>query len=401
MHYKTILDSDLSNKNIILRADLNVPYKDGAVLDHTRIDRLKKTIEYLVNAKAKIIILSHFGRPKGRAVKEYSLSFLPPVLSSHWGHEVLFSEDCIGPGAEEMAASLKPGQILLMENTRFHEGEERNDSDFARQLSSLGDIFVNDAFSAAHRAHASTEGIAQFLPALAGLLMDEELKALSNALENPERPMAAIVGGAKISTKLELLDNLVEKADMLVLGGGMANTFLAAQEIDVKNSLCEHDMLPMAREIMDKATNLNCEIILPVDAITADKFDENSQASISDVLNIGDGQMMLDIGPQTIEMLKGKIQQCKTIIWNGPLGAFELKPFSHGTASLALHVGELTRQNTLISVAGGGDTIAALKFSGAADQFSYISTAGGAFLEWLEGKELPGVKALYCYQQAA
>lgn len=396
MDFKTLNDIDVHGKTVLLRADLNVPVHKGKVTDTSRIDRLKPTIDFLQAHNARILILSHFGRPQGKPQDEFSLSFLPPVLSRQWGYPVAFAEDCIGP----KAAAAGTG-ITLLENTRFHDGEERNDPAFIKDLATLGDIFVHDAFSAAHRAHASTEGLAHHLPTVAGFLMAEELNALSIALETPERPLATIVGGAKISTKLELLGNLIKKTDILIIGGAMANTFLAAQDIDVKNSLYEKDMLAQAAAIMEKAADENCEIILPLDAIAAQEFAAHAPHSICDTLNVPEGHMILDIGPQSVELIKAKLQSCATLVWNGPVGAFELEPFNNGTNALACFAAELTQSHALKSIAGGGDTVAALEHAGVKNKMSYVSTAGGAFLEWLEGKTLPGVAALSAYQNAA
>ena len=401
MNFKTLKDFDFAGKTVLLRADLNVPAKGGKVTDATRIDRLEPTIAYLVKHKAKIMVLSHFGRPKGGPDPEFSQAFLVPALKKSWGHDVSFAADCVGKKAEDLAKSLAPGQIGLLENLRFHKGEEANDAAFVRQLAALGDIYINDAFSASHRAHASTEGLAHALPAGAGLLMEAELNALNEALEDPQRPVAAIVGGAKISTKLELLGNLVAKVDMLILGGGMANTFLFAQGVDVKKSLCEADMAGQARAIMDKAKKAGCEIVLPVDGVAATAFEKDAPHKIGPVKAIPDGHMVLDIGPQSVDALKNKLAGCKTVVWNGPVGAFEVEPFDRGTVELAKIVAAFTKAGKVKSVAGGGDTVAALEHANVADDFSYISTAGGAFLEWLEGKTLPGVAALLGRKAAA
>lgn len=401
MTFKTIRDVDVKGKTVLLRADLNVPVADGKVSDTTRIDRLKSTIDYLSDHGAKILVMSHFGRPKGGVDPAFSLQFLLPTLKSHWGKDVQFSPDCIGAPAKALADSLKPGQIGLLENVRFHSGEEKNDPEFIAALAELGDLFVNDAFSSAHRAHASTEGLAHVLPTLAGFLMEAELKALNAALEKPERPLAAIVGGAKISTKLDLLFNLVEKADFLVLGGGMANTFLWAQGVDLKASLCERDMADQAREVMQKAKTCKCEIILPVDGVWGEKFEKNTPHGVCSVTSVPAGKMILDIGPQSSALLEQQLAFVKTIVWNGPLGAFEIAPFDKGTNALANYVAKQTTSGKIISVAGGGDTVSALENAGVVDKLTYVSTAGGAFLEWLEGKTLPGVAALTAYREAA
>lgn len=394
MKYISLKSENLKGKAVLLRADLNVPYKDGSVTDTTRIDRLKPTIDYLARAGAKTLILSHFGRPKGKADPEYSLAFLPPVLKERWGVDIGFAEDCIGAPAQKLAAALQEGEFGLLENLRFHDGEEANDPAFAQELAKAGDIFVNDAFSTAHRAHASTAGLADYLPAAAGLLMEEELSALQNALEVPKRPVMALVGGSKISTKLAVLANLVAKTDYLVLGGGMANTFLYAQGHDIGGSLCEKDMAEQARAIMAKAKNTGCEILLPADCVIVEKLAPGAPFSVSASETIPSGRMAVDIGPQSVEALYQKMKGVKTVLWNGPLGVFEISPFDNGTNVIARHVATLTKEGRLLSVAGGGDTVSALENAGAADDFSYISTAGGAFLEWLEGKTLPGVAAL-------
>ncbi len=401
MTFKTLTELDLSGKIVLLRADLNVPSQDGNVTDTTRIDRLKPTIEALRVKGAKTLILSHFGRPKGERKDELSLSFLVPVLKERWGISVAFAEDCIGAPAKELADSLEAGQFGLLENVRFHPGEEQNDPAFARELAASGDFYINDAFSAAHRAHASTEGLAHLLPTGAGLLMAAELNALSDALEAPQKPVMAIVGGAKISTKLSVLNNLVRKVDYLFLGGGMANTFLYAQGIEVGQSLCEKEMADEARKITQTAKDNGCEIILPTDRVTVAEFGENAPSEIHMAHDMPADREAIDVGPQTIEALKNTLQSCKTVLWNGPLGVFEVKPFDHGTNEAANAVAELTRSGTLVSVAGGGDTVAALENAGCIGDFTYVSTAGGAFLEWLEGKTLPGVAALTAYKDAA
>lgn len=401
MSFKTIREIDVRNQVVLLRADLNVPASGGQVTDTTRIDRLKPTIDYLVDHGAKILVMSHFGRPKNGPEAEFSLEFLVPVLKARWGYDVRFASDCVGQPAESLASSLSPGQVGLLENVRFHPGEEKNDPVFIQSLAKLGTLFVNDAFSSAHRAHASTEGLAHHMQTAAGFLMEAELKALGAALEKPERPMAAIVGGAKISTKLELLGNLVTRANMLVLGGGMANTFLYAQGVDLKSSLCEKDMADQARAIMTRAAEAGCDILLPIDGAWSSEFRAGAENGICSMSNIPDGKMILDVGPQSIEMLKQRLSFAKTIVWNGPLGAFEISPFDRGTNDLAKFVVERTKTGRITSVAGGGDTVSALENAGVADKFTYVSTAGGAFLEWLEGKTLPGVAALTARQQAA
>lgn len=392
--FKTLDDIVVAGKRVILRADLNVPMRDGKVSDPTRIDRLAPTIRELADKGARVIVISHFDRPKGKVVKSMSLKPLAEALGKSLGKRVAFAEDCVGPKAQAAVAALKNGEVALLENLRFHAGEEDNDAGFAEALASLGDLYVDDAFSCAHRAHASTSAIAALLPAAAGRLMQEELEHLARALEKPARPVVALVGGAKISTKLDLLGNLVARVDKLAIGGGMANTFLNALGIAVGKSLCEKDLADTAREILDTAKQKNCAVLLPVDAVVAGEFKEGSPAATVDIKAVPADRMILDIGPRTIALLKREIEGCKTAVWNGPLGAFEVKPFDRGTAEVARHVADLSRAKKLLSVAGGGDTVAALRAAGVAEQFSYVSTAGGAFLEWLEGKELPGVAAL-------
>ncbi len=401
MEYNTLKDLDLNNKTVLLRADLNVPYQDGAVTDTTRIDRLKDTIEYLSEKGAKTILLSHFGRPKGERKPEFSLSFLPEVLEKQWGYPVQFAEDCVGAPAKDLAKGLQPGQIGLLENLRFHAGEEKNDPEFTKQLAEIGDVYVNDAFSAAHRAHASTEGLAHLLPTAAGFMMQAEIDALTKALEDPQKPVAAVVGGAKISTKLSVLNNLVKKTDYLILGGGMANTFMFAKGIEVGKSLCEKDMAEEAREIMKTAEDNRCRIVLPIDRVIVSEFRENAPFDIVSSETMPDDKESLDIGPETIRNINEILEECKTVLWNGPMGVFEMKPFDKGTNEIAQKVAELTQSGQITSVAGGGDTVSALENAGVIDQFTYVSTAGGAFLEWLEGKSLPGVAALSARARAA
>lgn len=399
--FLTLDDADARGKTVLVRGDLNVPVQDGKVSDTTRLDRLAPTLTELASKGAKVVVLSHFGRPKGKRKEEDSLKPIAQALSKAANAPVAFADDCVGPVAQKVIDGLKPGGIAVLENLRFYPGEEDNDPAFAQQLAALGDIYVNDAFSAAHRAHASTHALAGLLPAYAGRLMEAELKALTAALEKPERPVIALVGGAKISTKLDLLNNLVTKVDKLVLGGGMANTFLHAKGVNVGKSLCERDMADQARTIMATAQKHGCEIILPVDGVIAREFKAGAASQVCDVKAIPAEGMMLDIGPATVESLKGVLKTCKTAVWNGPLGAFEIAPFDKGTNDTAKAVAELTVAGKLLSVAGGGDTVAALAHAGVEDKFSYISTAGGAFLEWLEGKELPGVAALSCAGHAA
>ncbi len=394
MNFNKLKDLDISNKTILLRADLNVPKQGNKVSDTARIDRLLPTITYLREQGAKILILSHFGRPDGEQTPEMSLAFLAPVLEKQWNAPVKFSPDCIGEVAQDIAATTNQGDIVLMENLRFHKGEKANDPDFAKELASLGDIYVNDAFSASHRAHASTVGIAKLMPHAAGLLMQEELSALTLALETPDKPVLAVAGGAKIATKLGILENLIEKVDYLVLGGGMANTFLHANGADMGRSLCEKDMSETARAIMAKAKDIGCEIILPKDVVVVQELKENAAHKCVDINNIPENHMAIDIGEQSIAYISEKIKSSKTVVWNGPMGVFEIKPFDNGTNKVAQIVGKQSIAGSCVSIAGGGDTVAALENAGATKDFSYISTAGGAFLEWLEGKELAGVKAL-------
>ena len=392
--FNTIDDLDVNGKTVLVRADLNVPMQDGKVSDTTRIDRLAPTLTELAKKGAKVVVLSHFGRPKNGPDAKNSLRNVLEALSAAVGQTVAFGEDCVGEKAKAAIDGVQPGAIVLLENTRFHAEEEKNDPAFAKRIADLGDLYVNDAFSAAHRAHASTEGVARYLPAAAGRLMQAELEALTKALEKPERPVAAVVGGAKISTKLDLLGNLVKKVDMLALGGGMANTFLYAQGVDVGASLCEKDMADQARAIMETAKASNCELLLPKDFIVAKEFKAGAAHRAVPADGIGADEMALDVGPATVEFLGLKLQGAKTVVWNGPLGAFEIQPFDAGTNAVAGLVAERTSEGGLLSVAGGGDTVAALAHAGVEEKFTYISAAGGAFLEWLEGKDLPGVAAL-------
>jgi phosphoglycerate kinase len=394
MKFKTLDDVSLAGRTVLVRADLNVPVQDGAVSDTTRIDRLVPTLREIAGAGAKVVVFSHFGRPKGGPDTKNSLRQVVPALSQALGQEVAFAADCIGPVAAAAVAALPAGGVLLLENTRFHTGEEKNDPALAAEMAALGDLYVNDAFSSAHRAHASTEGIAHLLPAVAGRLMQAELAALVKALSHPERPLAAVVGGAKISTKLDLLLNLISKVDLLILGGGMANTFLFAEGRPIGRSLAEKDMADQARAIIAKAKSTGCRILLPVDGAMATEFKAGAAHRTVPVDDIAADEMMLDVGPATVAELGDVLATARTVVWNGPLGAFEIPPFDAGTSGLAAIVGRLTQAGTVLSVAGGGDTVAALEHAGVVDQFSYVSTAGGAFLEWLEGKDLPGVKAL-------
>ncbi|HWM45990.1 MAG TPA: phosphoglycerate kinase [Xanthobacteraceae bacterium] len=391
--FRTLDQADVKGKRVLVRVDLNVPTENGKVTDATRIERAAPTIREISDKGGKVILLSHFGRPKGRDPKD-SLKPVAAEVARVIGRPVGFAEDCIGPAAEEAVGRMKPGDILCLENTRFHKEEEKNDPAFVDALAKLGDIWVNDAFSAAHRAHASTEGLGHKLPAYAGRSMQAELEALTKALESPARPVAAIVGGAKISTKLDLLGNLIEKVDALIIGGGMANTFLAAQGKAMGKSLCETALLDTAREIMAKAKQKGREIVLPVDAVVAEKFEANPPTRVVDVGHIGDNEMMLDIGPRSVEHVVSVLARMKTLVWNGPFGAFELEPFDTGTVEVAEAAAELTHAGQLVSVAGGGDTVAALNAAGVVDRLTYLSTAGGAFLEWMEGKPLPGVEVL-------
>ncbi len=390
---RTLDGVDVAGRRVLLRADLNVPIQDGKVTDATRIDRLAPTVKDLVERRARVILLSHFGRPKGRDPKD-SLAPLAPTIAERLGVPVAFADDCIGPEAEAAAAALEDGRVLLLENLRFHKGEEKNDPDFAAALAKLGDLYVDDAFSAAHRAHASISGLPGLLPAYAGRGMQAELVALDKALGNPTHPVAAIVGGAKISTKLDLLVNLVGRVDLLVLGGGMANTFLAARGVAVGKSLCEYDMLDQARTIQATADARGCAILLPVDALVAPKFGPGQEAETVSVDAVAADRMILDIGPASVAAIEARLKTCRTIVWNGPMGAFEIPPFDSGTVAVAKSVAALTHDGTLISIGGGGDTVAALAAAGVESDFTYISTAGGAFLEWMEGKVLPGVTPL-------
>jgi phosphoglycerate kinase len=392
--FSTLDALDPKGKRILLRVDLNVPMENGRVTDATRIDRVLPTIAELSGKGGRVVLLAHFGRPKGQRVEDESLRGVVGALEQHLKRKVAFADDCIGPDAAAAIAAMQDGDVVLLENTRFHKGEEKNDPAFAAELAKNGDVFVNDAFSAAHRAHASTEGLAHILPAYAGRTMQAELEALSAALTNPARPVMAVVGGAKVSTKLELLGNLVEKTQYLVIGGGMANTFLFAQGKGVGKSLCERDLADTARAIMQKATAAGCEIVLPLDAVVAQKFEAHAPSNVVTVDHVGADDMILDVGPKTVAHIETLLAQCKTLVWNGPFGAFELPPFDAGTNAVARTAARLTVEGKLLSVAGGGDTVAALNQAHAAQAFSYVSTAGGAFLEWLEGKTLPGVAAL-------
>ncbi len=395
MTFKTLDDlGNLSGRRALVRVDLNVPMDGNRVTDATRIDRVLPTIRELSDKGARVVLLAHFGRPKGAVMPEMSLAPVAAALTERLGRPVAFAADCIGDLAASLIDGLKDGDVALLENTRFHAGEEKNDGAFADALAALGDLYVNDAFSAAHRAHASTEGLARRLPAYAGRTMQAELEALASALTTPVRPVLAVVGGAKVSSKIDLLENLVKKVDMLVIGGGMANTFLAAKGVSVGKSLCEHDLADTARRIMDAATAAGCEIVLPVDAVVAREFKAGAASETVSVDAVPADAMILDVGAASIDNVRTKIDAAATLVWNGPLGAFEIEPFDTATVAAARHAAERTRAGSLTTVAGGGDTVAALNHAGVADDFSYVSTAGGAFLEWLEGKALPGVVAL-------
>jgi phosphoglycerate kinase len=387
-------DLDSAGRTVLVRIDLNVPMQDGEVADATRIERVVPTLRELLDKDARVVALSHFGRPKGRRQSSMSLQPLCGPLGEALGVEVAFAEDCIGEPAEQAVQALRPGAVLLLENLRFHPGEEANDAEFADALASLGDLYVGDAFSAAHRAHASVVGLAERLPSAAGRLMQAEIEALTRALEDPERPVVAIIGGAKVSTKLELLGNLIGKVDAMILGGGMANTFLLAKDVSIGRSLCERDMADTAREIMAQARAKGCDIVLPVDARIAKELKEGAEASVVPVEQVPEDAMILDIGPRSEALFCERLEQARTAVWNGPLGAFEIPPFDSGTNAVARKVGELTEAGQLMSIAGGGDTLSALAHAGALETLSYVSTAGGAFLEWLEGKTLPGVAVL-------
>src|SRR4051812_637798 len=385
MAFKTLDSANLSGKRVLVRVDLNVPMENGKITDATRIERIVPTIMEIGDKGGKVILLAHFGRPKGRDPKE-SLKPVATELGRILKQNVAFADDCIGEPAEKAVAAMKNGDVLLLENTRFHKEEEKNDPAFVDELAKLGDIYVNDAFSAAHRAHASTEGLARKLPAYAGRSMQVELDALGKALDHPQRPVIAIVGGAKVSTKLELLENLIAKVQALVIGGAMANTFMYAQGVNVQKSLAEKDMADTARRIMAKAEDANCAIILPVDAIVAFHFQANAPSHAYGLDAVPPGGMILDIGPQSIERIKGAVDDAATLVWNGPLGAFEMNPFDLGTVKVARYAAGRTKSHALVTVAGGGDTVAALNAAHVADKFTYVSTAGGAFLEWLEGR---------------
>jgi phosphoglycerate kinase len=393
--FRTLDDlSDVRGKRVLVRVDLNVPMEAGHITDMTRIERVVPTLRELSDKGAKVVLLAHFGRPKGKPVPEMSLAPVAGAIEEIMDHDVVFAPDCIGDAVARAIDDMAGGDIMLLENTRFHAGEEMNDPELIDALAALGDVYVNDAFSAAHRAHASTEGLARRLPAYAGRTMEAELKALEQGLGNPERPVVAVVGGAKVSTKLDLLLNLVKKVDALVIGGGMANTFLAARGTEVGKSLCEHDLADTAKKIMIEAATAGCAVVLPVDAVVAREFKANAANETVAIDAVPADAMILDVGPQSIAAIDQWIDRAKTLVWNGPLGAFEIEPFDAATVACARHAAARTKAGALVSIAGGGDTVAALNRAGAADDFTYVSTAGGAFLEWMEGKALPGVEAL-------
>ena len=391
--FRTLDQADVARRRVLLRVDLNVPMENGRVSDVTRIERVVPTVAEIADKGGKVVLLSHLGRPKGRDPNQ-SLKPVAAAVADVTGRPVAFAEDCIGAAAEAAVRAMKPGDIVCLENTRFHKEEEKNEPGFVAKLAALGDIYVNDAFSAAHRAHASTEGLARKLPAYAGRAMQAELDALGKALESPQRPVAAIVGGAKISTKLDLLGNLIARVDALIIGGGMANTFLAAQGRAVGKSLAEHELAATAREILSKAQERGCDIVLPVDAVVAQEFAARAPSRVVSVDAVGADDMILDIGPYSVEHVVSVLARVKTLVWNGPFGAFELEPFDSGTLAVAEAAAELTAAGKLVTVAGGGDTVAALNAAGVTERLTYVSTAGGAFLEWLEGKALPGVEVL-------
>ncbi len=394
MALRSITSIDLTGKRLVIRADLNAPCKDGVVTDATRIDRFASGLKTLLAAGASAVVLSHFGRPKGQVVPEMSLRPIAAALGKALGTDVAFADDCTGDAVQAMAAGLEAGQVMLAENLRFHSGESANDADFAAQLARLGDTYVNDAFSCAHRAHASTAAIAGLLPAYAGPMMSEEVGALTAALEAPKSPAVALVGGAKVSSKIDVLKNLVAKVDAVIIGGGMANTFFYADGHNIGKSLCETDQVETVKEIQALAKAANCELVLPIDIVHALEFADNAAATTAAVDACPDDAMILDAGPKSIERFNAVMADAKTILWNGPLGAFEIRPFGIATFAVAQKVAELTKAGGVTSVAGGGDTVAALNMAGVGSDFTYVSSAGGAFLEWIEGKELPGIAAL-------
>lgn len=394
--FRTLDDlTDIAGKVALVRVDLNLPMQDGAVTDATRIRASLPTIRELSEKGAKVLLLAHFGRPKGDKVSTMSLSLVLGAVEKELGREIMFVPEIAGPIVAQSVGILSPGDVAILENTRFWKGEEKNDPELVAAIAEIGDIYVNDAFSAAHRAHATTEGLAKALPAYAGRSMQAELEALEKALGNPERPVAAVVGGAKVSSKLDVLKHLVTQVDHLIIGGGMANTFLAAKDVDVGKSLCEHDLTGTATEILEEAERSGCTVHLPYDVVVAKEFAANPESlRTCNVHEVAADEMILDVGPGAVEALADALKTCRTLVWNGPLGAFETPPFDEATVSLAKTAAALTREGSLVSVAGGGDTVAALNHAGVAQDFSYVSTAGGAFLEWMEGKELPGVAAL-------
>jgi phosphoglycerate kinase len=393
-HLKTAAGIDVRGKRVLVRADLNVPVKSGKVTDATRLERVVPGLQDLARRGAKVIVISHFGRPKGAPEPEFSLKPVADKLGDLLGRPVTFAADCVGEVAEKVTSALQAGEVAVLENLRFHKGEEKNDPEFARALAKLGDMFVSDAFSTAHRAHASTDAVTRLLPSYAGPLMMEEIQALRSVLDKPERPTAAVIGGAKVSTKIPVLTNLAAKVDKLIIGGGMANTFLLAQGVGIGRSLAEPDFTKTAAEIMHGAKARGCEIVLPADVVVAAKFEAGAVASVCPVLEVPPDQMILDIGPRAVAHYTDVLGRCRTLLWNGPVGAFEIDPFGEGTFKLARAAAAATTAGKLTSVAGGGDTVAALNAAGVTGQFTYVSTAGGAFLEWLEGRELPGIAAL-------
>ncbi len=392
--FKTIDDFDVAGRRVLVRGDLNVPMADGKVSDTTRLDRLAPTVNELAEKGAKVVVISHFGRPKGEAKPEFSLKPVAPALETALGRTVVFVPDCVGDAAASVIDGLGDGEVALLENLRFHPGEEANDPAFAAALAKLGDLYVNDAFSAAHRAHASTEGIAHLLPAAAGRAMQAELEALSGALDAPKRPLAALIGGAKVSTKIAVLENLAAKVDTIVIGGAMANTFLHARGIDVGASLMEPDFVGTARDVEAAAREAGCTLLLPEDGVVAAELKAGVATQTVPIGQVPAGTMILDVGPASVAVLTAAMEDWRTLVWNGPLGAFEVPPFDAGTVAVARAAAARTKAGELLTVGGGGDTVAALAHAGVADDFSYVSTAGGAFLEWLEGKALPGVEAL-------
>jgi phosphoglycerate kinase len=391
---KSIADAEVAGKRVLVRADLNVPVADGKVSDATRLERILSGLNDLSARKARVVVISHFGRPKGGPDPKMSLAPVAAKLAELLGKPVQFVDACIGDKAEDAVSRLAPGDIAVLENLRFHAGEEKNDAEFVSALARSGDVFVNDAFSAAHRAHASTEGLARVLPAYAGPLMLEEISALLTVLDKPERPVAALVGGAKVSSKIPILKHLIGKVDKLIIGGGMANTFLMSHGVDIGKSLAEPDFVDTAREIMAAAKAQGCAVVLPEDAVIAREFKSGVAHAVVPMLAVPSDALILDVGPKSVEHMASVLTECRTLLWNGPLGAFEIEPFGRGTFALARAAAKLTKEGKLTTVAGGGDTVAALNAAGATQDFTYVSTAGGAFLEWLEGRELPGVAAL-------